>query len=84
MCFIKENELKLAQVELFSFFHFMYAAANVSKLCCMAHLANFEPFFYTIPNCRFKYQILHKCKVASLSWRKSTQIRESEFSLGNE
>ena len=26
--FIKVNELKLTQVELFSFFHFMYAAAN--------------------------------------------------------
>ena len=30
--FIKVNELKLSQVELFSFFHFMCAAANASEL----------------------------------------------------
>ena len=38
--FIKENELKLTQAELFSFFHFMCVATNASELFCMAHLAN--------------------------------------------
>ena len=42
--FIKRNELKLTQVELFSFFHFMCAAANSSELFCMDHLANNEHF----------------------------------------
>ena len=44
--FIKVNELKLTQVELFSFFYFMYAAANASELFCIAHLANNELFLY--------------------------------------
>ena len=44
--FIKVNELKRIQVELFSFFHFMCAAANVSELFCMAHLENSERFSY--------------------------------------
>ena len=38
MRFIKVNELKLTQVELFSFFHFMCAAANVFELFCIAFL----------------------------------------------
>ena len=46
MRFIKGNELKLIQVELFSFFHFMCAAANASELFCMAHLANNERFLH--------------------------------------
>ena len=46
MRFIKVNELKLTQVELFSFFHFMCAAANASELFCMAHLANNKRFLY--------------------------------------
>ena len=44
--FMKMNELKLTQVELFSFFHCMCAAANASKLFCMRHLANNECFLY--------------------------------------
>ena len=44
--FIKVNELKLTQVELFSFFHFMCVAANASELFCMAHLINIEQFLY--------------------------------------
>ena len=44
--FIKVNELKLTQVELSSFFHFMCVAANASELFCMAHLANIERFLY--------------------------------------
>ena len=44
--FIKVNELKLTQVELFSFFHFICAVANASKLFCMAHLANTKRFVY--------------------------------------
>ena len=46
MRFIKVNELKLTQVELFSFFHFLCAAANASELFCMAHLANNDSFLY--------------------------------------
>ena len=42
--FIKVNELKLTQVEIFTFFHFMCAAANESELFCMAHLAVNERF----------------------------------------
>ena len=38
------NELKLTQVELFSFFHFMCDAANAFKLLCMDHVANNERF----------------------------------------
>ena len=44
MRFIKVNELKLIQVELFSFFHFMCATAIASEPICMAHLANIEFF----------------------------------------
>ena len=44
--FIKVNELKLTQVELFSFFPFMSAAANASELFCITHLANIERFLY--------------------------------------
>ena len=43
--FIKVDELKLTQVELFKFFHFMCVAANESELFCVAHLANIERFF---------------------------------------
>ena len=32
MRFVKVNELKLTQVEIFSFFHFKCAAANVAEL----------------------------------------------------
>ena len=32
MRFIKVNELKLTQIELFLFFHFMCVAANASEL----------------------------------------------------
>ena len=41
---IKINELKLTQVQLFYFFHFICVAANVFKLFCVAHLANIERF----------------------------------------
>ena len=44
--FIKVNELKLTQVELFLFFHFICVAANASELFCMAHSANIELFLY--------------------------------------
>ena len=46
MRFIKVNELKLTQVQLFKFIYFMYVAANASELFCMAHLANIERFLY--------------------------------------
>ena len=42
----KVNELKLIQVELFHFFHFMCVAANASELFCMAYLAYTERFLY--------------------------------------
>ena len=42
--FIKVNELKRTQVELFSFYHFMCAAANASEMFCVTHLANDERF----------------------------------------
>ena len=44
--FMKVNELKLNQVELFSFLQFMFAAANASELFCMAHLEINERFLY--------------------------------------
>ena len=44
--FVKVNELKLTQVELFSLFDFKSVAANVSELFCLAHLANDEHFLY--------------------------------------
>ena len=56
----------------------MCVAANAFKLLCMAHLASIERFLYH-SNLHFKYQILHACKLASLSWRKSTQIQEDVF-----
>ena len=46
--FIKMIELKLTEVELFYFFHFMCVATNASELFCMAHLAKIELVFYTI------------------------------------
>ena len=51
---MKVSELILTQVELFSFFHFMCAAANASELFSTAHLANSERF-YTILTFHFKY-----------------------------
>ena len=42
--FIKMNELKLTQVELFQFVHFMCVTANASEFFCMVHLANIERF----------------------------------------
>ena len=44
--FIKVNELKLTQTELFKFFHFMCAVANPSELFCMAYLVNIKRFLY--------------------------------------
>ena len=58
--FIKVNETKLTQVELFSFFQLKCAAANVSELFCMAYLANMNAF-YAIPTFNLKYQILYSC-----------------------
>ena len=46
MRFIKVNDSKLTQVQLFLFFHFMCVAANVSELFFMAHLAINERFLY--------------------------------------
>ena len=43
--FIKENELKLTEVELFYFFfHFMCVVAKASELFCMAHSAKIKRF----------------------------------------
>ena len=76
--FTKVNELKLIQVELFSFFHFMCAAVNASELFCMAYLAKMNAF-YTILTFHFKYQFLYVCKLACLSWWISTQASEVSF-----
>ena len=43
--FIKGNDLKLTQDELFSFFNFMCVVAYASELFCMAYLAIIECFF---------------------------------------
>ena len=59
---MKLNELKVTQVELFQFFHFMCITANASKFFCMTHLASIERFFY-----HFQYEILCTCKVINLS-----------------
>ena len=60
------NALKVTQIELLYFFHFMCIASKAPKLFCMAHLANIKRFLYH-SNRSFKYQILHKCKLASMS-----------------
>ena len=44
--FIKVNEIKLTEVELLLFFHFICVADIASELFCMAHIANFESFLY--------------------------------------
>ena len=44
--FIKINELKLIQAELFQFFHFMCIAANAPELIWIALLANIKHFLY--------------------------------------
>ena len=44
--FVKVNELKLIEVELFQFFHFMCVAADASELFCVTHLASNEHFLY--------------------------------------
>ena len=66
--FIKVNELKLTQVELCQIFNFMCVAANASELFCMA-----------ISTFHIKYHTLYTCKLATLSWRKSTQVWEGSF-----
>ena len=60
--FIKVKELKLIEVELFQFVHFMCVAANASELFCMAHLANIEWLLYS-SNFHFKYRILYPCQL---------------------
>ena len=53
--FIKMNELKLTQVDFFSFFHFIcVAAADASKLFCMA-IKQIMNAFYIILNFHFKH-----------------------------
>ena len=56
----------------------MCVAADASKLFCMAHIAYIKSFLYHL-NFHFKYQTLYTCKLDRLSWRKSTQVRESAF-----
>ena len=72
------------KTELILFFHFMCVTANASELFCLAHLENTERFLDPSLTFHFKYQISYACKLASLSWRKSAQVREGAFSLGNE
>ena len=46
MRFIKVNELKLTQIEIFSYFHFMYVSANACELFYVAPLENNECLLY--------------------------------------
>ena len=41
-----QREWVINMNNLFSFFHFMYVAANASELICMAYLGKIEPFLY--------------------------------------
>ena len=51
MRFIKINDLKLTQFELFSFFHFMYVAENASDLkLTQVELFSFFHFMYVAAN----------------------------------
>ena len=42
--FIKVNEFKITQIELFYFFHFICVVANASEFFCMAYLAKIDSF----------------------------------------
>ena len=44
--FMKLNELKLTQDELFSLFYFACVADNASELFCVVYLANIKHFLY--------------------------------------
>ena len=76
--FIKVNELVLTQVQLIQFFRVMCVAPDASALFVWPNQQILKAF-YTIITFHFKYQILYPCKVASLSCRKSTQVREGAF-----
>ena len=43
---MKVNELKLIQIELFSFFPFKCVSANISELFSVANFENNERFLY--------------------------------------
>ena len=83
MCFIKVNEFKSTEVELFSFLQFMCVAANAPELFYMAHLANTERFLYPILTFHFKYKISCMCELTSSSRQKPTQVQEGAFSFRN-
>ena len=57
--------------------------ANASEMFCTAHLSNLNAF-YIFLTVHFKYQILCECTLSRLSLRKSIQVPEGAFSLGNE
>ena len=82
MRFIKVNELKLTQVELFSFFYYMCVAATASELFCMVYLANIKRFLYhSNLSCyiiNFIYLLTRKLELMKINWR------EGAFFLGNE
>ena len=62
----KVNELNITQFELFSFFfYFMCVATDVSKLFCLAHLANIERFL-SIVTFHLKYEIVHTPRQKSI------------------
>ena len=63
--FINVNELKLIQVELFSYFHFKSVAVNVLALFCKL-CKQIINAFYAILKFHFEYEILDTCKLASL------------------
>ena len=77
--FIKVNELKLTQIELFSsLFHFKFLVNDAYELFSMAHLANNKHFLYhsnfSFLISSFIYMLTHQ-----LHQRKSTQVREDAF-----
>ena len=83
--YIKVNKLKLTQVELFCFFFFTLCMLLLMHLKCFVWpILRILNDFFTILIIRFKYKILYTHKLASLSLRKSTHVRESAFTLRNE
>ena len=84
VCFIKQNQLKRTKVKLFSFFHFMCVVVIMHSNCFVWPIYTILNGFYAILTFHFKYPILYTCKLSSLAWRKSTQVREGTFFLKNE
>ena len=88
---LKNQRLKIAQLEkarwtkiisnwvILVFSLYACCCYNASELFCMAYLASIERFLYHSNLSSFKYQVLYTFKLTSLSWWKSTQVREGAF-----